>query len=88
MEYIVLDIETTDMTPNLGDIIQISAARYIDGKEQDYFNTYVNSDEVDSFTTDLTGIKEQDVSNAPTLNEVRPYLLEYLGDIPIVGHRI
>lgn len=88
MEYIVLDIETTDMTPNLGDIIQIYAARYIDGKEQDYFNTYVNSDEVDSFTTDLTGIKEQDVSNAPTLNEVRPYLLEYLGDIPIVGHRI
>lgn len=43
-EFIAFDIETTGLDFHQDAVIQISAARYVDGIEVDYFDTLVNSD--------------------------------------------
>lgn len=87
-EFISIDIETTGLNFDFDDVIQISAARYIDGVEVDYFDTFVKTDYVPSEITELTGITEEQVRNAPVLEEVMPYFVDYLGDKVLLGHNV
>lgn len=87
-KFIAFDIETTGLDFHQDAVIQISAARYVDGIEVDYFDTLVNSDYIPDEITKLTGITNDQVLNAPTLDEVMPYLFDYLGDTILVGHNI
>ena len=38
--------------------------------------------------TEITRIRDEDLEGAPELDEVFPKLLEFLGDLPLLGHRI
>ena len=87
-EYIAIDIETTGLDFDFDDVTQISAARYIDGVEVDYFDTFVKTDYIPIEITELTGITEDQVRNAPTLEEVMPYFIDYLGNKVLLGHNV
>lgn len=89
-EFISLDIETTGLDFKSGDrIIQLSATHVIDGVEAEYFDTYVQGTlAVDDFIQELTGITNQDLLNAPTLDQVRAEFVEFVGSHPIVGWNI
>lgn len=87
--YVSLDLETTGLSPKLDKIIEIGAVRVIDGEIVDNFSEFLNPGrKLEEKTIELTGITEADLANAPEAAEVIPKLLEFCGDLPLVGHRI
>lgn len=87
--YISIDLETTGLSPKRDKIIEIGAVKVIDGVERESFSTLVNPDrKLEERIVELTGISQQEVENAPRLDEVLPKLWEFLEDLPWVGHQI
>ncbi len=87
--FIALDLETTDLDPFRGDIIEISAARYRNGKLQDTFSHLLSiSKPLSYLITDLTGITDADLKGQPKLDDVRDAFKEFVGDYPLVGHNL
>ena len=87
--YVSLDLETTGLSPKLDKIIEIGAVKVIDGEIVDNFSEFLNPGrKLEEKTIELTGITEEDLVNAPEAAEVIPKLLEFCGDLPLVGHRI
>lgn len=85
---LVVDFETTGSHPRQGDsIIQIGAVAIDDGIVTDSFSTLVNPGQaIPPFITQLTGITEEMVADAPSLEEVFPRLLRLLDGRAFVAH--
>lgn len=87
--YVSLDLETTGLSPKHDKIIEIGAVKIIDGEIVDNFSEFVNPGrKLTENVTALTGITENDLSGAKEPSEVIPKLLDFIGDLPLVGHRI
>ena len=87
LDFIVLDFETTGLSPLLDDIIQIGALLYLDGKPSQKFEKNINPQrEIPDKISRLTGIIQSDVDQAPTISEVLPELLTFIKGYPIVAH--
>lgn len=88
-DYTVIDIETTGLSPQWDDIIELGAIRYRDGKEVARFQTLVNyPDELDPFITDLTGITDDMLKDAPPLCDVLQDYYDFIGDDVVIGHNV
>jgi len=86
-EYVVFDIETTGLSPRFNKIIEIGAVRIKDGKVQDKYSRFVNPEVPIPYSiTKLTSINDNMVLEAPTIEEVLPEFLEYVGDAILVAH--
>ena len=86
-EYVVFDIETTGLSPTYNRIIEIGAVRIKDGKIQDTFSEFVNPEVPIPYTiTKLTSITDAMVQSAPTIEEILPRFLEFVGDASVVAH--
>lgn len=85
---LVVDFETTGSHPRQGDsIIQIGAVAIDDGQVTDSLSTLVNPGQpIPPFITQLTGITDEMVADAPTLEEVFPRLLRLLDGRAFVAH--
>lgn len=81
MHYTVVDLETTGLSPRQNRIIEIGAVRVLDGKVQDeFFHTIVNpGEEVSLFILSLTEIPREEIIKAPSIEQVMPDFLEFLG---------
>ena len=87
--YVSIDLETTGLNPKRDRIIEIGAIRVEQGEITGEFSTFVNPGrKLEERITELTGIRDEDLADAPELDEVFPELLEFLGDYPLLGHRI
>jgi len=87
--YISLDTETTGFDPVADQPIEISAVKFQGDKIIETFDTLLNPGiEIPSMVTFITGIKNEDLVGAPTFNEIKDKLREFLGDYPIIGHNI
>jgi DNA polymerase-3 subunit epsilon len=85
--FCVLDLETTGGSAEFSRITEIGAARYRGGERLGTFQTLVNPEcEIPPSITLLTGITQSMVLRAPTIREVLPSLLEFIGDAVIVAH--
>lgn len=88
-DYTVIDIETTGLDPTLDEIIELAAIRVRSGKIADSFSSLVQpSLPVSDFIADLTGIDNEMLSDAPSLKEILPNFLDFIGEDIIVGHNI
>ncbi len=88
-EFVVVDLETTGLEPEKDEIIEIGAIRFKDGKEVETFEKLINPGRpISDFITRLTGISDEDVKNAPKIQDVFFELERFLGDAPIVGHQV
>lgn len=86
-DWVVLDTETTGLNPNQDKIIEIAVQKYHDGQLVDTFVSFVNPERtIPSKITKLTGIRQADVSCAPTFREIAPRLRSFIGDLPVVAH--
>lgn len=86
-DFVVLDFETTGLSPVENNIIQIGAIRYVNFELVEEYNTLVNPKEpISSTITKITGITNKDVANAPTIEQVLPSLLEFINTNVIVAH--
>ena len=78
--FVVIDLETTGGSPGINAITEIGAQKVQGGKVIGEFQTLVNPGvPLPPFITVLTGITEKMLLPAPTINEVFPQLLEFLG---------
>lgn len=86
-EYTILDFETTGLSARYDEIIEFGAIKISGGVEVERFQTFIKPTKpLSAFTTELTGIKELDVRNAPTLREIMPRILKFIGNSIIVAH--
>ncbi len=84
---IVLDLETTGLSPYASNITEIAAVKVQNGKQIDSFQTLVNPGEpIPRFITRLTGITNEMVKDAPHIKKVLPKLKKFLGDHTIIAH--
>jgi DNA polymerase III subunit epsilon len=87
--FVVLDLETTGATPLECEITEIGAVKLRGGECLGTFETLVNPGvPVPAFVAGLTGITDSLLRPAPTIDEVLPPLLEFLGTAVIVGHNL
>jgi DNA polymerase-3 subunit epsilon len=85
---VMLDFETTGLSPAMGDrITEVAALRIADGRIVERFVSLVNCGvRVPSFITQLTGITQRMVDSAPCVSAVVPQLLRFIGNDPLSAH--
>ncbi len=85
--FVVVDVETTGMSPISDRITEIAMMKVRNGAIVDEFSTLVNPlTTIPAFITDITGIDNVMVYNAPTAREVVPYVQEFLHDAVFTAH--
>jgi DNA polymerase-3 subunit epsilon/ATP-dependent DNA helicase DinG len=90
LSYVVVDVETTGGSPGGGDrITEFGAVTVINGQIADVFETLVNPGRhISEAITQLTGIDDAMVRQAPPLRDVLAELRDFVGDLPVVGHSV
>lgn len=87
--FIALDIETTGLDPYNDAIIEIGAVRFNGKRIEQEWSTLVNPGRpIPQLITQLTGINNEMIRNAPSLKEVLYDLAQFVGNLPIIGHSI
>lgn len=85
--YFVVDLETTGLDPEFDEIIEMSALKVRNEEILSTFSTLVKpSFKIDSFIEDLTGITNAMLENQPSISEVLPQFLDFVGDQIIAGY--
>lgn len=80
--YTVIDIETTGLSKNYHQITEIAAAKIRAGKIVEQYQTLVNPHvRIPRFITNLTGIDNMMVKNAPVIKQVLPSFVDFLGAV-------
>lgn len=88
-DFVVLDLETTGLFPQYDEIIEVACLRVRDLAVIGSFHSLVHPEyEIDEFITELTGITNEMLSDAPTIDAVLPQIKDYIGDDIIVGHNV
>lgn len=69
--YVSIDLETTGLNPKRDRIIEIGAIRVEQGQIVEEFSTFVDPGrKLEERITELTGIRDEDLADAPQLDEV------------------
>lgn len=89
MEIVALDIETTGLNPQTDAILEIGAVRFNGQRVIGEWHALINpARPIPPFITQLTGITNEMVKNEPGVSEVLPDLIDFVGQVPILGHNI
>ena len=85
---IMLDFETTGLSPESGDrITEVAALRIAGGEIVDRYVSLVNCGvRIPPFISSLTGISQAMVDSAPPAAEVVPELIEFIGSDVLAAH--
>lgn len=88
--YVMVDIETTGLSPKYNEIIEISALRIENNKIVSSFSSLVKpEEEIDDFITELTGITNEMLKSAPKIKDVLKEFYKYISkDDILVGYNI
>lgn len=87
--YVCIDLETTGLNPKRDKIIEIGAVKIVDGFEAGRFSTFVNPGvKLENRVTELTGIADRDLENAPYIEDIFSKLLDFIEDHIFLGHRV
>ncbi|MFN9690515.1 MAG: PolC-type DNA polymerase III [Vampirovibrionales bacterium] len=88
--FFVLDLETTGLSAKKNSITEITAIKYVNGRDVGMFSTLVKPHEaIPQEVESLTGISNELVAQAPPLLMVMNDLMQFLGSTPfIVGHNV
>lgn len=86
-EFVVFDLETTGSKSLTCRITEIGAYRVKNGAVIGEFHTLVNPETpIPYFITNLTGIDDEMVADAPVFADVAHNFLEFIGDSILVAH--
>lgn len=87
--YVVFDLETTGLESTRDEIIEIGACKVENGRITEIFSTFVNPKKhISKEITDLTGINDDMVKDAPTINYVLPDFYKFSYGASLVAHNI
>ncbi len=89
LEYVVVDVETTGLVAGRHRLIEVAGLRVRAGMVVDAFQQLINPGQrLPRFISAFTGITQEMVSAAPSVDEVLPRFFAFLDDAPIVGHNV
>ncbi len=87
--FVALDIETTGLDPQRDAILEIGAVRFNGRRVEHEWSNLLNPGRpVPPFITQLTGITNDMVAQAPPIQAVIADLVDFVGNAPILGHNI
>ena len=87
--YVAVDLETTGLEAKRDKIIEIGAIHVVKGREIAAFHSMVNPHRrLKEQITELTGITDDMVENAPDIGDIIEEFAEFCGQAPLLGHRI
>lgn len=88
--YCVLDLETTGMRPGSSEILEVGILKIRGGQPVEKMETLIRPRclPVPPVITRVTHITTSMVQNAPSLEDVAPWIWDFIGDDPIVGYNI
>ena len=89
--YIVYDVETTGSSVRRDELVEIGALAYEKRQPAEApFRALIRPRRgyIPKAATRVHGIHYQDVENAPTIDQVLPEFLDYIGSDTLVGHNI
>ena len=85
--YVTFDFETTDDDVATCGVVEIGAARVVNGEIVDRFHTLVNPFRpISAKATQIHGYTEVDVKDAPPFNAVLPQFLAFVGADVLIAH--
>ena len=88
-EFCVLDVETTGLSPSYNNIIEIGIIKVSGLNITDSFHSMVNPQrELPYFITQLTGITNDDVYDAPFFEDIADKISDFIVGHIIVGHNL
>ena len=88
-DYVLYDLETTGISANYDEVIEISAVKVRGGKIIDEFSTLVNPGRTIPYgASAVNHIYDEMVADAPEFEEVLPLFLAFIGNDILVGHNI
>ena len=86
-ELVILDFETTGLSPTYARIIEVGAVLVRNSKIVDKLSQLMDPGcSIPYFITDLTGITNRMVKGKPTPEEVMPKLKKFVGNRTILAH--
>jgi DNA polymerase III subunit epsilon len=85
--FVVLDLETTGLSPDRDRITEVGAVRARGGEVLAELRTFVRPGvPIPAAVTAITGITDADVAAAPDVATVMPTVIDFLGDAVFVAH--
>lgn len=85
--FVVLDLETTGLSPDRDRITEVGAVRARGGEVLAELRTFVHPGvPIPPSVTAITGITDADVAHAPDAATVLPTVLDFVGDAVFVAH--
>lgn len=87
--YVCFDLETTGLSPEKDEIIEIGAVKVVEGKVIDRFMRFVKPDApISQVVTSLTGISNEMVADAGPADRIMYDFLQFCEDYPVIGHNL
>ena len=85
---VVIDFETTGLSPDMGDrATEIAAVLIRDGRIVDQYQSLMNAGKrIPAFIEQFTGISNAMVREAPPASQVMAEVADFVGDYPLVAH--
>ncbi len=86
-QFVAFDLETTGLSSKNDRIIEIGAVIMEKGREVDRFQTFVNPGrKLERKIVELTGISDDMLKDAPSIEAVLPQFIEFVGNRVLVAH--
>ena len=84
---VCLDLETTGLSPLVDEITEVAAIKWVPGKPESLFHTLINPQKpIPEKIIRINNITDLMVKNSPTISQVLPNLLSFMGNLPLVAH--
>ncbi len=85
----VLDVETTGLDPEDHRVTEVAIIRFEHGEVVETYGELINPERsIPQESTDITGISDDDVADAPTFAEVADEVHQRLQDVAIVAYNL
>ena len=88
-DYVIYDLETTGVSCNYDQVVEISAIKVKNHKPVEEFSSLVNPQcPIPYGASSVNGITDDMVEDAPLFDTVLDDFIRFIGDLPLIGHNI
>ena len=86
-KFVVFDLETTGTNTDADDIIEIGAVKLEEGRITEFYNTLIDPNRhIPEGASAVNHIYDDDVKNAPYIEDVLEYFIEYCRGYKLIAH--